>query len=699
MKAPRLGCIMTPMILALSLTAMAQTIDRAEALWKAQDFTGANEAFKALVAANPKNAAYRMRWGDLFKARFNPGEALTLYSEALEIDPKNARAHLAVARILVNQFNPKAAEAAEKALDLDPKLFEAHEIKARIALEDDDLKKAAEEADAALAIEPYAVNAIAIHTALDLLADRESVWLPKLSDRGEGYETLAHFMVINRRYEDALKFYRRAIAVQNDLWSAHSQLGVSLMRLGREEEARKELEIAYDAHYRDAQTVNTLRLMDTYKDFVTFRTPTTILRLHKKEADALKPYFEGEMLRAMSVFEKKYRFKMQVPIQVEVYPNHEDFAVRAMGMPGLGALGVTFNTVLTMDSPSGRTPGEFHWASTLWHEISHVYMLTLTNERTPRWFTEGVAVHEETATEPDWGDRVTPDILAAIRDKKLLPVAQIDRGFVHPQFPSQVIVSYYQAGKICDYISARWGESKLLDMAHEFAKNRPTVDVIKEQLGMEPEAFDKDFLAEIDKQTGKIVARFEEWTKGLSEVNKLNKEGKADEVIAKGRALEAIFPDYVEIGNPYLLVAGACTKKDDSACAMEEYGKYSRLSGRDPGSIKAYATLLDKAGKKKDAAAALERLNFIYPMDMALHEHLGSLYLETSNPPGAVREFQVALALHPIDMAGGHYNLARALKAAGQNDKAREEAINALEAAPDFRPAQKLLLELSGPGA
>ena len=73
MRAPRLGCIMTPMILALSLTAMAQTIDRAEALWKAQDFTGANEAFKALVAANPKNAAYRMRWGDLFKARFNPG--------------------------------------------------------------------------------------------------------------------------------------------------------------------------------------------------------------------------------------------------------------------------------------------------------------------------------------------------------------------------------------------------------------------------------------------------------------------------------------------------------------------------------------------------------------------------------------------------------------------------------------------------
>ena len=45
------------------------------------------------------------------------------------------------------------------------------------------------------------------------------------------------------------------------------------------------------------------------------------------------------------MYEKKYQFKLNVPVQVEVYPDHEDFAVRTMGMPGLGALGVTFNTV------------------------------------------------------------------------------------------------------------------------------------------------------------------------------------------------------------------------------------------------------------------------------------------------------------------------------------------------------------------
>ena len=96
------------------------------------------------------------------------------------------------------------------------------------------------------------------------------------------------------------------------------------------------------------------------------------------------------------------------PVQVEVYPDHEDFAVRTMGMPGLGALGVTFGYIVAMDSPSGRKPGSFHWASTMWHEMSHVYVLAATKHRVPRWFTEGMAVHEETAASPEWGDRLDP---------------------------------------------------------------------------------------------------------------------------------------------------------------------------------------------------------------------------------------------------------------------------------------------------
>jgi tetratricopeptide (TPR) repeat protein len=685
------------LLLCCALAAPAQTLDRAMALWRAQDYDGANNAFKALVAANPKNAEYHYQWGQLFYERFNAEEAQNLYNEALMIDPKHAGALLGTAQILADEYNPKAEEFAQHALESNPKLYQADELMARMALEDDNRKKAQDEADAALAINPDALDAIAIRASLDLLTDKESPWVAKIGNRGKGYQTIAHFYVINRRYEEGIQYLRKAIAATPDLWSAHSQLGISLMQLAREDEARKELELAYDNHFRDAATVNSLRLMDSYKNFDTFRTPTTILRISKKET-ALRPYFENELKTIMATYEKKYQFKLGVPVQVEVYPDHEDFAVRTLGMPGLGALGVTFNTVIAMDSPSGRPPGEFHWASTLWHEMSHVYILTLTHERVPRWFTEGLAVHEETAIHSDWGDRLTPDVLAAIRERKLLPIADIDRGFVHPTYAAQVIVSYYEAGKMCDYIAQRWGESKLLDMAKEFASDRPTVDVIRDQLKMEPEAFDKDFLAQIDKETDKTVGGFSEWTKQVREINQLAKDGKTDEVITKGRAIEGLYPDYVEAGNVYNFVAQACLKKGDKACAMDELGRYNKIGGRDSDTVKQYATLLEEAGKTKEAAAALERLNYIYPLDTNLHERLGGLLLKINDAPAAVVEYQALVDLHPIDMAGSHYNLARAYKAAGQNDQAREEAINALEAAPDFRPAQKLLLELSGDG-
>ena len=100
--------------------------------------------------------------------------------------------------------------------------------------------------------------------------------------------------------------------------------------------------------------------------------------------------------------------------------------------------------------------------------MSHVYILTTTNHRVPRWFTEGLAVHEEGQAAPEWANRLTPEVLAAIREKKLLPVAKMDRGFVFPEYPEQVIVSYFQAGSICDYIGSKWGEDKLLGMVHSY---------------------------------------------------------------------------------------------------------------------------------------------------------------------------------------------------------------------------------------
>ena len=677
-----------------AVTALAaQTIDQAESLWKQHRYVEANDTFRALVKAQPRNAPYRVRWGRLFLERIQPADAAQLFEEALKIDPNNASAFLGLALVAAEGFENQAIELAHKALAADPHLLEAQELLARLALEDNDTAKAAEEAHRALEMSPNAIQAKAILATIDWLSDKpETPWDPHAA---EAYETAGSIFVLNRRYEEGIRFFRQAIDAQPNLWSARSQLGINLMRLGLEDEARRQLEMCYENDYKDKPTVNTLRLMDSYKNFVTYKTSTTILRVHKKEAELLRPYFEAEMQRALRTYDKKYGITLDRPVQVEVYPDHEDFAVRTIGMPGLGALGVTFGYVVAMDSPSGRKPGTFHWASTMWHELSHVYVLSMTKHRVPRWFTEGLAVHEETAVSPEWGDRLDPHVIAAIKDKKLLPVAELDRGFVRPRYPAQVVVSYFQAGRICDYINEHWGWPKLLAMIHDFATGASTPDVIQKELGIQPEEFDKRFLAALEAETKKTVDGFDEWRKGLNKVADEAKAGKHDDVIRDAAAIRDIYPDYVEAGNVYQFLADAYVAKDNKPAAIAELERYAKAGGRSPDTLKQLATLLEEAGDKKAAAEVLERLNYIEPIDEDLHRRLGDLYFGLGNTAAAIREYRAVLAKAPTDPAASHFNLAKAYKSANRPGDAKDELLLSLEAAPGFRPAQKMLLELS----
>lgn len=677
---------------------------KAEGLWGLGMTQDANTQFRTAVAAkgnSPDLANIKTRWGRLLLEGFAPKDASTLFIEALELKEDYPPALVGMAMVASETFEAKAVELVEKALKKDPKHLEAQEMLARLAVEDIDFEKARTEAEKALKISPESLDAMAVMAALEALSDRSpQPWLAKMEAinpvYAEGYTYLGHTLSQNRRYLDAIDYFKQAIAKDSKYWAAHSELGITYMRLAMEKQAREHLELAYENGYRNNLTVNSLRLMDSYKNFDTFKTATTEVRLHKKESALLRLYIESELQRAMSTYEKKYKFKLADPVRVEVYPDHEDFAVRTMAMPGLGALGVAFGNVLAMDSPSGRPPGSFHWASTLWHELSHVYVLTATKHRVPRWFTEGLAVHEETAASPDWGDRLDPTVLRAVKTKKLLPIAQLDRGFIRPTYPNQVIVSYFQAGRICDYINGRWGFQKLLDMMNDFAKNQPTPAVVEKNLGMKPEQFDKEFFAWLDKQLETPLAKFEDWSKQLKAVNDAAKAKNWDEVIKVAAPIRDWFPEFVEHGNLYEALADAYFAKNDKKAATAQLEAYAKVGGRAPDVLKKLAGLQQEQGRPKEAMLTLEKVNYIYPMaDPEMHRKLGELYLTHGSTEKAIREFQASLASKPPDPVVSHYQLAQAYLKANNADKAYDHVLEALEAAPGYRPAQKLLEELS----
>lgn len=684
-----------------SLLARTDAFSRAEGYWGLDQYDDANNEFRTAYRQQPQSPLVRVEWGRLFLERFNPQEAMNLFTEALELDRNYAPAYLGMARVMALGYDEKAVDLAQQAIEHDPKLYEADELLAYLALEDSDTAKATEQAQAALSISGEALDALSVLASIDFLDDKtSSPWMDRALKinpvYGEGYATAGHFFVINRRYDEGIAAYRKAVALNPKLWSARSELGMNLLRVGQVDEARQQLEASYNAGFRDAETVNALRVIDSLKNYDTITSGNTTLVLAKRESALIRPYVQAQLDESIAIYQKKYKMTLPGPVRLEVYPNHEDFIVRTLGLPGQGGLlGVTFGLVVAMDSPSARPPGEFNWAATIRHELSHVYVVTATHHRVPRWFGEGLAVHEESATNPHWGDRMTPDIVTALQHKQLLPVMELERGFVRPKFPSQVLVSYFEAGKMCDYIADRWGDSALLAMVHSFGDRKTSEQVIQDNLHESPAQFDKDFLAWLDKQTLYTVQHFDDWKKQMQAAHSDLEAGKKREAIEQGASAANLYHDFVGGGSAYELLAKAYLANGDVAAAIANLELYRDRGGRDLAMLTQLGDLEAKEHQPQKAIDTYHRILDLYLEDDTVHQKLGTLDLDCANPQEAVREFRAALALKPQDPAQAHYDLARALYAAKRPADARDEVLLALEAAPGFKPAQQLLLKLA----
>ena len=116
---------LSALALSLAFVLSAQTLQQAEALWKARRYQDANEVFKVLVEKNPGNPDYKVRWGRMYLEHWQPDIAAGLFNEALEVKKDHAGAFLGLALIASEHYEHKATELARKALEADPKLVEA----------------------------------------------------------------------------------------------------------------------------------------------------------------------------------------------------------------------------------------------------------------------------------------------------------------------------------------------------------------------------------------------------------------------------------------------------------------------------------------------------------------------------------------------------------------------------------------------
>jgi tetratricopeptide (TPR) repeat protein len=684
-------------------------------------FEDSNRYYREAIAIAPNDAVINTAWGELFLEKHNRQDAARSFQAALKTEPDYAPAQLGMARALADEHPPNAMRAVRRALELNPSYAAAYLFLAELAIDEDKKTEGRAAITKAQGINPHSTEAHALSAALSFVEGNEADYQASVAAAlkinplyGEVHRIVGAITARFYRFDEAVEQVRRAIAIDRENARAHADLGTHLMRTGDERGARRALETAYRADPYDVVTFNLLALLDTLETFQTIQEGELTIKLAAEEVGVMREYVPALAREAMAALSQRWSFTPTGPILIEMFPKHDDFAVRNVGLPGMiGALGACFGRVVTIDSPKARPPGDFNWGATLWHEIAHVITLQLSNQRIPRWLTEGISVFEEKRARAEWGREMEVAFARALEDGQVLKLRDLNGGFQNPQ---TISLAYYQASLLVEHIVEAHGEAALRSLVVSFADGIETEAAIARVLKIDIDALQVSFDAFLQMRFGALrraLAVPEGFTPELP-LEKIQAAAAANPEsygvqMTLGRALRSTDPKAAiqafdraarlvpMMGgpeSPYMQIVEVAMAAGDKARAAEAL---EQLTARDHTAVEAarqLVGLLDPERDRERLRVALQRVVAVDPFDAAAHSTLGRLALEGGKPADAVRNFRVALAAGPLDRASAHADLAEGFYHTGNKADARREALAALEIAPTYQRAQDLLLKL-----
>ena len=685
----------------------------------------ANSLLRSAAGGAPSDPGIQTTWGELFLEKYNQSDALRSFGDALAIDNEWVPALLGRARALASDNPTGARQAVARALTIDPDNAEAHLVVAGLELDGRNRVAAREAIDRALATNPRSLEARALLAAIAFLEDRSDDFEAEVRQAlainpvyGDVYRIAAVHTASAYRFPEAVELAWQAVALDPGNTRAHAELGLYLLRTGDEPAARAALERSFADDPFDVMTFNLLAMMDTLAEFETFERGDVILRLHPDEAPVLGEYALTLAQDALDVLSARYEMTLEGPILIEIFPRHDDFAVRTLGLPGMiGALGACFGRVVTMDSPRARPPGDFNWQSTLWHEIAHVITLQMSKQRLPRWLSEGISTYEEKRADPAWARDQALEFAEALNRERVLPLRDLNSGFRRPDLIS---LSYFQASVLVEHLIDRHGEPALHTLIRAYGDGLET-EAALERIGLDFDSLQASFDEAVAAEFGPLrrALATPQWPEelppaGAERMAALRERadaapdsfraqlalGRASFAASEWDAARAALERAVELvplatgfDSPHGLLARIAQEQGDRERAMRHLESLLEHDETSLEAVRLLAALAEETGAEARMRGAYERLLEIDPFDPVPHQALGRLAMGRGEHDVAIREFDVALALGPVDRVVAHSDYAESLLAAGDADGARRQALAALEIAPTYERAQELLLE------
>jgi tetratricopeptide (TPR) repeat protein len=660
-----------------------------------------------------------------------------LAAETLQAAPRAAaedpRYHFLLARAFSDGERARAAESLKKALEINPNHADSLLLSADHLIDAEQHDEAAKTLDRVLAVNPHEPRAWAYQAVLAHLrndpkgeASARASALARRAANPEVDHLIGRKLSQKYRFAEGSAYQRRAIETDPDYLPAKVQLCQDLLRLGEEDEGWRLADEVFAADGYNVVAFNLTTLRDHLSGFRTLEAEGLVVRMDPREADLYGARVLDLLGRARKALCEKYGVAIERPVIVEIFPQKKDFAVRTFGLPGAdGLLGVCFGRVITANSPASQGEDPANWESVLWHEFCHVVTLHATRNKMPRWLSEGISVYEEERQDPAWGTPMNPRFREMVLGDELTPLSRLSSAFLAPESPLHLQFAYFESALAVDFLNQRFGLAAVRGLLDDLgagmtiqeslpARSKMTLEQLDEEFvrfarlrarSVAPEAtWDEPDLPE-DAPSEALAAWVAGHPKGFHGLRRLGArlvaEEKWEQAEATLKSLKDLYPEYVGADNAYAQLAAVYRRRGD---AEAERAILEELAARDASAGQAFLRLMeldeaeqDWTGLAKDA----RRLLAVNPLIPAPHRQLALASERLGERDSAVEAYRALSLLDDTDPAGVHYRLASLLKQAGESAEARREVLKALEEAPRFLDAHRLLLELveGDPGA
>ena len=609
-----------------------------------RNYERASRLLVASIAAAPERPEARITLGELKHEAY--GEAAGFPSgerdlkKVLDVNGDHEEALLAMYRIRSANMvldGAKTEKFLTRVLDRNPRCVEALLERATNVLDDRRFEEAARRIDDVLEIDPNHREALCHRAAAAMLLGRDAE-LRGLRERLLAADPtwpvldriLGDHLSALYRFADSVAFFEAALRKDpGDVPSMHG-LAKALIYTGEGARARevllqaKELEQAQVDPWRNNAIAVQELLAEQYE--AVENGPFTML-LHKDDAEVLRAYLLPIHLEAVDVLGAKYGWQPEGKTTVEVFHTWDDFSVRTIGFRGFTALGACFGRLITLVSPVDvdLRRQDFMWEATAWHEYTHVLTLGVSNNRVPRWLTEGFSVYEERARDTSWERGMGRELFDAFHNQDIPPVRLMNRLFRGPR----ILFGYYQGGLIVELVTRDFGFDKALELLRAFGEDEGIERAFERATGAGSREFDRRLLRYIEQdllRSLRLVPRFDDAT--------------VQRRMAAARADASDLDVRVDL-------AWAALQRDNPVDAGRWLAEVLRVSPEHPAGLLVRAEMLRRRGQPEAAVQQYKAGFGGGADDFDSRVRCGEVLLQLGDVDGAVDMFQRAKACWP----------------------------------------------------